>query len=115
MINPKLKRTLPFLRLLRQASNNTQKHKMLKAFPGFVVDDMVEILYNILYQNVSVRNPRHKAVLMTRKRPLTSIVRAYKQKNKRKILLRKQSGGFIGAIVPILTSVLGGLLSSAVA
>lgn len=111
-INRKIKRTLPFLRLLKQVPDK-QKSKTLRSFPTFVVDDMVEILYNLLYKNVHVKNTSHRATLFHNKRTLSNIVNAHKQKNKRKQLVYKQTGGFIGALLPVVTSVLSGLLTHA--
>lgn len=86
---------------------------MLRTFPSYVVDDIVEILYNILYKNVHVGNKGHKAFLLRKKRILSKIVGAHKNKKLRKQLIYKQRGGFIGSLIPILTSVLSGILGSA--
>ena len=79
---------------------------MLRTFPHFVLDDITEILYNILYKNVKIRNARHKSALKRKQRILTRIVSAHDKKTLRKKLILQQKGGFIGALLPILTSVL---------
>lgn len=110
-MNRKLKRTLPFLWVLRQAPDS-KKQVMLRSFPSYVVDDMVEILYNILHENVPIRNPGHKNVLLKKKLILSNIARSVNNKKLRKQLIYNQKGGFLGAVIPILSTVLGGLLGS---
>ena len=113
-MNNKLKRTIPFVKLLKNQKSNAQKRRMLKSFPGFVVNDMIEILYNIIHENVPLRNSKHRLALLKRRRGLTEILKSLKHKKKRKQLIYKQSGGFIGAILPVVASVLGGLFGSVV-
>lgn len=109
----RLKRTLPYLKSLKRVVGDTQKRNLLKTFPAFVVDDIVEILYNILHRNVPVKSHRHLSVLRKKKKTLAGIVAKHKHPRLRKQLVYQQKGGFISAILPILTSVLGGVLSSA--
>lgn len=110
----RLKRSLPFLGLLKQATTNLQRKQLLMKFPVYVIDDIVEILYNILYKNVSVRNLQHKAFLLRKKRILSEIVQASKYQAKRRKLIQQQNGGFIASLLPVLMSVLGGVIGSAV-
>lgn len=105
-VNRKLRRTLPFLETLKNVLPNMRKKKMLQSFPDYVLDDMVEILYNILYENVRLRNGKFKPTLMKYKKPLANIVNLKLRKSKRRSLMRQQSGGFIGALIPILASTL---------
>lgn len=111
-MNRKLKRTLPYLQLLKSAPDKNRR-EMLKAYPTFVADDMVEILYNILLNNVTIRCANHKALFNKNKSILMKIGNQVKNRKARKTLLYGQKGGFLGAVIPILTSVLGGLVSSA--
>ena len=111
-MNRQLKRTLPYLNLLKTVDEKAKK-KMLKSFPTFVIDDMVEILYNILSKNVTLRNPKFKKVIDDRKRILRSFYGMARQRTKRKKVLLQQKGGFLGAMIPIIASVLGGLAGSA--
>ena len=111
-MNRQLKRTLPYLNLLKTVDEKAKK-KMLKSFPSFVIDDMVEILYNILSKNVTLRNPKFREVIDERKRVLSNIYGLARQRTKRKKVLLQQKGGFLGAMIPIIASVLGGLAGSA--
>lgn len=110
----KIKRLLPYLKLLKNTTSNRKKKEILRKLPAFVADDIVEVLFNILHKNVSIRNPKHRAVLHRNKSRLSSIINAHKLKQKRKQLVYKQSGGFIAALLPILSAVVGGLLGSTV-
>ena len=60
-MNRRLKQTMPYIQLLKSTtSKEVEKKKMLKSFPAFVIDNIVEILYNILTGNVTVsRNVRN--------------------------------------------------------
>ena len=111
-MNRKLKRTLPYLRLLKDAPARNRR-KMLRSYPSFVVDDLVEIIYNIMLSNVRLHCPKHYNTLHRNSSSLVKISDAAKSKKLRKQLVYQQSGGFIGAILPLVTSVLGGLVSSA--
>ena len=111
MMNRKLKRTLPYLRLLIVAPPKS-RCKMLKSYPSFVVDDMVEILYNILTQNITLRNPKYLSFIKRRKRLMTEIFKVARNPKQRKQIILNQKGGFIGAVLPILASVIGGLVGS---
>ena len=108
-MNNKLKRTLPYLRLLRDTPDR-QKRNRLQTFPDFVLDDIVEILYNILYRNVNVRRSNHVKSLMKNRKSLTAIVSSHNQKLKRRKLIKSQTGGFIAAILPVLAAVLSSIV-----
>ena len=111
-MNRKLKRTLPYLQLLKTAKD-VNKKRMLRSFPAFVIDDIVEILYNILTNNITLRNPSFKRFMASKQKTLNNIYKVARNRNKRKQVLLRQKGGFIGAMVPIIASVLGGLAGSA--
>ena len=106
------KRSLPYLQLLKSAPSKNRL-VMLKAYPLFVIDDMVEILYNIFNNNLSVPSRDFNKLVHRRKPILADVYSAARNRRLRKKLILNQKGGFIGAIIPILTSVLGGLVSSA--
>ena len=111
-MNRKLKRTLPYLQMLKTASD-TNKKRMLKSFPPFVIDDIVEILYNILTENITLHNPNFKRFMTSKRNTMNHIYKVAHNRNKRKQAILRQNGGFIGAMVPIIASVLGGLAGSA--
>ena len=112
-MNRRLKRTLPYLQLLKlTTSKDVEKKRMLKSFPAFVIDDIVEILYNILTGNVNL--PRNaKQVLELKKKTLNNFYKVARNPKKRKQLLLRQKCGFIGTLIPILASAVGGLVGSA--
>lgn len=106
----KLSRAIPYLELLINNKSVKGKKKLIQSFPDFVLDDIVEILYNILFDNVSVRSPRQLKILDRYRRPLTTLFNTYKNKRIRRDLIRRQSGGFIGAVIPLVASVLASTL-----
>ena len=111
-MNRKLRRTLPYLNLLKTVDDKSKK-RMLKSFPPFVIDDMVEILYNILTKNVALRNPKFRKEISARQKTLNRIYGVARKRNERKKVMLGQKGGFLGAMIPILASVVGGLAGSA--
>lgn len=109
-MHDKLSRTYPYLQLLMHNTSNTSKKKLIQSFPDFVLDDIVEILYNILFDNVTVRSSAQLKVLNRYRRPLSNLYNTYKNKRIRRKLVREQSGGFLGAVIPIVASVLASQL-----
>lgn len=105
----RLKRTLPYLRALSRARN---KKLVLKSFPAFVVDDMIEILYNVLLKNAKLRNLSHRRVLLRNKSTLSRLMTYTKNKKLLRSKVYQQKGGFLSAIIPVAASVLTGLLGS---
>ena len=108
MINHLKRSELFFISLLK--AKPTNRNKLLHAFPPYVVDDIVEILYNIIHKRVPVSPRRHK-ILSRHKTPILKILNS--SKSKRRNLFYKQKGGFIGAILPILSGVLGAVIANA--
>lgn len=101
----KFKRSLPFFEVLLKASPKN-RITVLKSFPNYVVDDLVEILYNIVLGKVSA--PIKKIIKY--KKPLLDLKNS-KSKTVRRKILYKQNGGFLGALIPIVASIAGGLIS----
>lgn len=88
---------------------------MIKSLPDFVISDLVEVLYNILQGNCHI-SQKQVSRLHRHKKNLTNFyqsVKKAKTKDLKKKVLYKQTGGFIGAILPIISSIVGGLASSA--
>ena len=102
----KLKRTLPYLRLLKVAPPRN-RYKMLKSYPAFVVDDIVEILYNILAKNVKLRNPKYLQLLKCKRQMLSNLYKVTRRPKERRKVILDQNGSFIGAIIPLIASTLG--------
>ena len=112
MMNRKLKRTLPYLQLLKTVKD-ADKKRMLRGFPTFVLDDIVEILYNILSSNITSRSSNFRNFLQSKRNTLNKIYKVARIPSKRKQVILSQKGGFIGAMIPILASALGGLVGTA--
>ena len=115
----RLKRSLPYIQALLKVKENKERTLLFKKCPDFVASDMVEVLYNILLKNCDI-SCKHKHVLMKNKCHLASLVHTAKKKRGRrnkakymKNVMYKQKGGFLGALLPIISTVLGGLVRSA--
>ena len=80
---------------------------MLQSFPKYVLDDIIEILYNIVNGNVKISKKSHD-ILRRRKGILLSITGA-KSPKARRDLVYKQNGGFLGMVLPIITGLLASL------
>lgn len=104
----KFERSIPYYKALLKA-NPSKRIKILQSFPSFVIDDMLEVLYNIVLGRVKLNGSKQK-MLKKHQRPLLDLVNTKNRKRMRKIFY-KQKGGFIGAILPIVLSALGGLLA----
>ena len=102
-------RALPFVKVLDKSKPNVNKSDILKKFPEYVTDDIVEILHNILIGKLSVK-PSQKKVLAKNKKKMHEFANLPSLK-KRRTFIYKQKGGFLGAILPVIASVLGNLFS----
>lgn len=107
----RLRRSYPYIAMLH---NDIRQNKLLvlKSLPDFVVHDLIEILYNMLQGNCQVSSSQLKR-LARQKSSLTKFYQA-KSQRARKAVLYKQKGGFLGAVLPIITSIASGLVRSAV-
>jgi hypothetical protein len=97
------KRSIPYFNALLKAGI-MKRMNILQSFPSFVVDDMIEILYNVVLGKVNIGKRLNK--IQKLKKPLLDIVHTKGKKGKRSVIY-KQSGGFLGALIPIILSVLG--------
>ena len=102
-------RSLPYFNVLLKSSNN-KRMSILRTFPSYVIDDLVEILYNIVLGKVDIGSKKRN--LQKHKNALVKIANANTKTQKRK-LIYKQTGGFLGALIPIIASVAGSLINSA--
>ena len=98
------KRSIPFFTALIKSPQNMRMN-ILKSFPTFVVDDLIEIIINIVRGNVDVSESRKK-VLRNHKRTLLTMVHARNIRHQRQAMY-KQKGGFIAALLPIALAALG--------
>ena len=108
----KYQRSFPYFQALLGAKN---KNKTLKAFPSFVVDDIVEILYNVTLGNAKLSS-KQKQTCFKFRTPLTKLVNAKSKLGRRKIVYN-QKGGFLPALLPLIPSIIGaigGITSAAI-
>ena len=105
----KYSRALPFVKVLDKSKPHVNKSDILKNFPDYVTDDIVEILHNILIGKLSVK-PSQKKILAKNKKKMHEFANLPSLK-KRRNFIYKQKGGFLGAILPVIASVLGNLFT----
>jgi len=98
----KFNRSIPFFETLLKSPIGSRQG-ILNAFPQFVVDDLTEILYNIVLGNVDIGS--RKQNLKKHKKNLLDLLNT-KTKLGRRRLIYRQKGGFIGALIPIVLSIL---------
>jgi hypothetical protein len=108
----KYKRALPFIKILhKNIGPRVNKSAILKHFPPYVTDDIVEILHNILIGKLDVKACQRKLLAKQRKK-MHEFENLPPSLKRRRDFVHKQRGGFLGAILPIIASVLGGLIGS---
>jgi hypothetical protein len=103
----RFQRSIPFFNSLLKSSVN-KRIEILQAFPNFVVDDLIEILYNVVLGNVDVS--KHKKRLVKHKKVLLNIINLKNKKSRRGIIYN-QSGGFLGALIPLILGIASNFLS----
>ena len=106
----KYSRALPFVKVLDKSKPRVNKSDILKKFPEYVTDDIVEILHNILIGKLKIK-PCQKKILAKKKKKMHEFANLPSLK-KRRNFIYKQKGGFLGAILPVIASVLGSLFTS---
>ena len=109
-MSQRLKKYAPLLQLLNSASPAVRKRMMKNACSSEFVKCVCECASNIIKGNVPL-TASQKGQLSRRKRLLKKLVlKKTSLKNKRKIV---QSGGFLGALLGPIISVLGSLFGGA--
>ena len=95
------------LKIIANHSNKSNLRKgLLKNIPDHMVKDIVEFMHNVTQGNVPLRG-KQKQVFKKYKRAIRLLGKGpYKPLYKKRTLLVKQSGGFIGSLLPIIASVL---------
>lgn len=104
----KFQRSIPYFNALLKATK-LKRMNILQSFPSFVIDDMLEVLLNIVLGKVNVTRGK-RTILSKHQKPLLDIVNTKNKKLMRKIIY-KQSGGFLGSLIPIVLSTLSGLIN----
>lgn len=106
-----VQRSLPYIKVLVKSNADVDKKKVLRNFPPYVINDIAEILFNIITGKIKI-GTKQKTRLKPYKKPLLKLVNT--PKSSRKSFVYKQKGGFIGAVLPIIASLIGGLVSNVV-
>ena len=106
-----MKRSKPFFESLVRIKNVKEKIKALNHFPDYVVQDIIEVLYNVANQNCKI-NKCQREKLVKEQRNIEKILKAVakNKKKKAKHILKGQKGGFIATLIPIVLSVLNSIL-----
>lgn len=108
---------IPLLKVIMKIKNLPHKRALLNAAGPELVDAASSIARNVLAGNLKIKNPRlRKVVFITRRKEFDALASLNTpHSKKRAILLRGgQKGGFIGAIVAALASVVAPLIVKAV-
>lgn len=109
----KLQKSLPYFKILLKTKSSKRK-SALKSFPSYVLDDLIEILFNVVKGNCNITQ-RQLKTLKRYKTPLLQLANS-KSKGKRRQII--QQGGILPALIPILTavgsSIAGGLATKAI-
>lgn len=108
-VRRKYSRALPYVKVLDKSKPRVNKSDILKKFPDYITDDIVEILHNILIGKLPVK-PGQKKILARKKKKMYEFANLPTLK-KRRDFLYKQKGGFLGAILPVIASVLSNLFT----
>ena len=108
----RLKRSLPYLQVLQNGVKNvTQKIEILKKFPNFVLEDIVEILFNAVNNNCR-SSPLHVTKLRRHRGHVVELLNgATKNKKFIRRYFHKQKGGFLGVLLPAVFSILTSLFT----
>ena len=106
-IPKKFTRTFPFLKVLQNAKVGVNKVELLKKFPPHVVNDIVELLYNVLVGNIPIKRT-DKSKLVKHRRILNKFANLPTLRRHTHHVY-KQKGGFLSSIIPIIVSIVGQL------
>ena len=107
-------RSLPYISSLLKIRNNQRRVEMLRKSPPFVLHDVFEVLYNAMYNNCKLTS-KQKHLMFQKKKPLIDIINKAvlaKKQRKKQMRVYKYSGGFLGALLPIVASVIAGTLAN---
>ena len=105
-----LVRSDPYFQILKR-SNKKQRRQLMKQFPAYVSHDVAEIVFNLLRGVVPI-TPRKKSQLNGVKCQLFDLVNTKDKKKRQKMLYNQSGTGVFSILLPILVSVIGGLVSA---
>lgn len=104
----KLERSLPYFNALLKA-NTSSRMSILRAFPKFVIDDLLEVLLNIVMGRTDLTTKNQH--VRKHKKALLDIAKTKGKAKSRPYLRRiiyKQGGGFLPALIPLVMSIIAG-------
>ena len=107
-MSSKLHRNANLLRALHIASPNTRRRLLKDHCDGDFISCVVECVRNLLKGNVPLTNPQKKKLASKKKHLRLMLLKKTSQKKKRTLI---QSGGFMGALLVPIISILGGLFN----
>ena len=111
-MSKRLKKNAKTLQFLTEADNKVAK-AVIKASKADIICCFSEICYNLLKGTIDL-SPKLKTRLSQHKQTIRKLAKKSVKQSKKKHLVQK--GGFLGAILPLvktlLPSLLGGLLQS---
>jgi hypothetical protein len=102
----KIQRSIPYFNALLKAPTG-KRMTILQSFPSHVVDDLIEVLYNVVLGRVDVGTRSRN--LKKHRRALLDLVNTKGKRFKRGVIF-KQRGGFLGALIPIVLSTVAGII-----
>ena len=107
----RIKRSVPFFKVLLR-SKKQHRLQILKNFPSFVMDDIIEILINIVRGNVKLPM-RYSKIFRRQRKTLLDITHSNNKRKQRQIIYTHNCG-FIASLLPIITTVIGTLLGGVI-
>lgn len=107
-----LKRARNFLLAIEDIKSSKDAANVLKVAPTYVINAISEVLYNMLMNERMRLTPQQKAILRKHRLLVSRLgsTRNGLTRRRQQIVKYKQRGGFIGAILPLIATVLGQLL-----
>ena len=102
----KIERSIPYFNALLKAPV-AKRLTILQSFPAHVVDDLIEVLYNVVLGKVDIGTKSKN--LKRHRKALLDLVNT-KNKRFRRAIIYKQKGGFLGALIPIVLSTVAGII-----
>ena len=107
-----IKRSIPFIKILIKSSAKVKPLELLHRFLDFVIHDIVKILKYIVIGKIPINQQQMKQ-LRKYKSPLLKLINIRDSKKAGKFIY-KQHGGFIMGILPLIASLVGGIVSNVI-
>lgn len=94
------------------APSSELRGKLIKSLPDKTVKHICDACYNILAGNCRLSSRQYET-LRRYKKPIRQLgYEPYHPLNYKRKILKEQKGGFLGAVFPIIASLIGGLVGS---